>query len=263
MGFKPIGFDIEDGKSAYGIAVEEGFVGTKAAWLASLVGADGATGPQGPTGATGATGATGPQGPTGATGADGATGPQGPTGATGATGATGPQGPTGATGATGATGPQGPAGTVASYASVNTGNVNVTSPSYPGTPQALLSSVPAGTYRYRAFCYTDNGGNSPVKAKITGSNGFVSISGRATASKTMLLENLTSGSFLARTITSSSEAEINTAQANETKSNLDFDGVLKIAQTSNIGLAAAFATNNGGTSTAPAGCFGIILEKLP
>lgn len=68
------------GDSAYEVAVAEGFVGTKAQWLASLVG------PQGPQGETGATGATGPQGATGATG------PQGPTGATGATGPQGPQG---------------------------------------------------------------------------------------------------------------------------------------------------------------------------
>jgi hypothetical protein len=98
------------GDSAYEVAVDNGFVGTEAEWLASLVG---------PTGATGATGATGPQGdpgPTGATGATGAQGPKGdtgdvgPTGATGATGAQGPQGDTGPTGATGATGPAGPGG---------------------------------------------------------------------------------------------------------------------------------------------------------
>lgn len=101
------------GDSAYEVAVDNGFVGDEAAWLASLVG---------PTGATGATGATGPQGPqgdpgtTGATGATGPTGPQGdpgPQGAigpTGATGAQGPQGDPGPTGATGATGPVGPAG---------------------------------------------------------------------------------------------------------------------------------------------------------
>lgn len=43
------------GDSAYEIAVANGFVGTEAAWLASLEGA---------TGATGATGPTGPAGPT-------------------------------------------------------------------------------------------------------------------------------------------------------------------------------------------------------
>jgi len=48
-----------DGKSAYEVAVENGFVGNEAAWLASLVGDTGATGAQGATGATGATGANG------------------------------------------------------------------------------------------------------------------------------------------------------------------------------------------------------------
>lgn len=47
---------INAGKSAYGVAVDNGFTGTEAEWLASLVGADGTTG------ATGATGATGPSG---------------------------------------------------------------------------------------------------------------------------------------------------------------------------------------------------------
>lgn len=60
-----------NGKSAYEIAVDEGFVGDESAWLASLVGATGATGPQGPQGIQGETGATGPQGPQGATGAKG------------------------------------------------------------------------------------------------------------------------------------------------------------------------------------------------
>lgn len=41
------------GKSAYEVAVQNGFVGTAAQWLASLKGATGATGPQGPTGPAG------------------------------------------------------------------------------------------------------------------------------------------------------------------------------------------------------------------
>lgn len=76
-----------DGQSAYALAVQLGFTGSEADWIASLKGATGAQGPQGPTGPQGATGATGPQGPQGPTGA---------TGARGATGATGPQGPAGA-----------------------------------------------------------------------------------------------------------------------------------------------------------------------
>ena len=70
-----------DGQSAYALAVQLGYTGSEADWIASLKGAKGDKGD---------TGATGPQGPKGATGA---TGPQGPTGATGATG---PQGPAGA-----------------------------------------------------------------------------------------------------------------------------------------------------------------------
>ena len=48
-----------EGQSAYDIAVAGGFVGDQSAWLASLVGATGSQGIQGETGATGATGATG------------------------------------------------------------------------------------------------------------------------------------------------------------------------------------------------------------
>lgn len=48
-----------DGKSAYEVAVDNGFVGTEAEWLASL---EGPTGPTGPTGPKGDTGDTGPAG---------------------------------------------------------------------------------------------------------------------------------------------------------------------------------------------------------
>ncbi|MFI5475017.1 phage tail protein [Streptomyces cacaoi] len=56
------------GDSAYEVAVEAGFVGTVAQWLASLIG---------PTGARGATGANGAAGATGAQGSQGAQGPAG------------------------------------------------------------------------------------------------------------------------------------------------------------------------------------------
>lgn len=52
----------QDGKSAYELALSNGFVGSESEWLASLIG------PQGPKGEKGATGATGPQGPAGADG---------------------------------------------------------------------------------------------------------------------------------------------------------------------------------------------------
>lgn len=77
------------GPSAYEVAVANGFEGTEAEWLISLIGPQGPQGPEGP---------QGPQGPAGAAGA---------TGAPGATGAQGPQGPAGAPGADGADGAPG------------------------------------------------------------------------------------------------------------------------------------------------------------
>lgn len=71
------GDDGTDGLSAYQVAVNNGFVGSEAAWLTSLQGADGAQGPAGPKGDDGD---TGPQGPAGADGAAGAPGPGVPVG---------------------------------------------------------------------------------------------------------------------------------------------------------------------------------------
>ena len=65
------------GYSAYEVAVQEGFVGTKAEWLASL---HGATGPKGDQGVQGIQGPKGDAGATGPQGETGATGPQGPKG---------------------------------------------------------------------------------------------------------------------------------------------------------------------------------------
>lgn len=110
------------GLSAYQVAVANGFVGTQAAWLASLVGPKGNTGnagAQGPIGATGSQGPIGPQGNAGTNGAPGAAGAQGPQGepgidgndgAPGDDGATGPQGEPGPPGADGEDGAQGPQG---------------------------------------------------------------------------------------------------------------------------------------------------------
>ena len=55
----------KDGKSAYQIAVDNGFNGTEAEWLLSLKGETGAQGPKGETGAQGETGSQGPKGETG------------------------------------------------------------------------------------------------------------------------------------------------------------------------------------------------------
>jgi hypothetical protein len=104
-------------QDAYEIAVDEGFIGTRAEWLESLKGEPGEPGEPGPPGADstvpgppGPPGETGPAGPPGADstvpgppGPPGETGPAGPPGADstvpgppGPPGATGPAGPPGA-----------------------------------------------------------------------------------------------------------------------------------------------------------------------
>ncbi len=108
----PLPQDGVDGKSAYQIAVDGGFTGTEAQWLASL---QGATGPQGATGATGATGPAGADGTNGTDGVDGKSAYQiavdgGFTG-TEAQWLSSLQGSTGATGATGPAGADGTNGT--------------------------------------------------------------------------------------------------------------------------------------------------------
>ena len=60
----------QPGKSAYEIAVEQGFEGDEQAWLESLKGDKGDPGPQGPPGADGKDGADGEQGPPGPPGKD-------------------------------------------------------------------------------------------------------------------------------------------------------------------------------------------------
>lgn len=104
------------GDSAYDIAVDNGFVGSEAEWLISLIGPEGDPGPTGATGATGPAGPQGDPGPTGPTGPTGPEGPQGDPGLDGADGEPGPagedgvQGPPGEDGDPGPTGPPGPAG---------------------------------------------------------------------------------------------------------------------------------------------------------
>ena len=66
-----------DGKSAYDLAIENGFVGTEAQWIASLKGTKGDQGIQGETGETG------PRGEKGDTGADGTNGKDGTNGTNG------------------------------------------------------------------------------------------------------------------------------------------------------------------------------------
>ena len=79
----------QDGKSAFEVAVEQGFVGDENAWLESLKGEKGEAGPQGPAGEQGPQGEAGPAGEKGEKGDQGEVGPQGPEGPVG------PQGPQG------------------------------------------------------------------------------------------------------------------------------------------------------------------------
>jgi hypothetical protein len=73
------------GESAYETAVANGFVGTEAAWVASLRGPAGPAGPQGPQGVPGI-GSTGPAGPAGPQGIQGVKGDQGDVGPAGPAG---------------------------------------------------------------------------------------------------------------------------------------------------------------------------------
>lgn len=86
------GIDGQDGLSAYEIAVENGFTGTKNEWLSSLVGKDGKDGTDGLNGLDGVDGEQGPVGP------QGPIGPEGPMGSQGLQGIQGPQGENGKNG---------------------------------------------------------------------------------------------------------------------------------------------------------------------
>jgi len=92
------------GASAYEVGVDNGFVGTEAQWLASIVG------PQGPKGDTGNQGIQGPQGIKGDAGPKGDMGDIGPKGDQGIQGTQGPKGDIGLQGTQGIQGPQGSIG---------------------------------------------------------------------------------------------------------------------------------------------------------
>ena len=161
------GKDGADGKSAYQIAVDNGYLGTEQAWLASLKGDKGDTGEPGAAGEkgepgekgdTGAAGKDGRDGTDGAAGRDGVNGASayeiavqhgysgsetawleslhgadGAKGDTGATGAKGEKGDKGDPGATGAAGKDGAAGKSAYQIAVASG--------FDGTEQAWLASL--------------------------------------------------------------------------------------------------------------------------
>ena len=81
-----------DGKSAFEIAVEHGFVGTEAEWLESLNGADGKDGVTGKDGCDGRNGVDGLPGKDGKDGADGVAGHNGAEGKNGGDGINGSEG---------------------------------------------------------------------------------------------------------------------------------------------------------------------------
>lgn len=87
-----------DGKSAYEIALQNGFTGTEADWLASLKGQKGDTGAKGEPGAKGAPGEKGERGEKGETGETGEKGEKGDTGTPGKDGVNGTDGKDGADG---------------------------------------------------------------------------------------------------------------------------------------------------------------------
>lgn len=97
----------DPGLSAYAIAVENGFVGTAAAWIDSL---QGAQGPQGDRGLQGERGPQGDKGDTGEQGEQGIQGPKGDQGDPGDTGARGERGLQGLKGDQGDIGPKGDKG---------------------------------------------------------------------------------------------------------------------------------------------------------
>lgn len=98
------GVDGLDGKSAYDLAVDNGFEGDESEWLASL------KGEQGPKGEQGDIGPKGPQGPQGEIGPEGPQGPQGEKGDPGPRGEKGDIGPEGPQGPRGERGPKGDTG---------------------------------------------------------------------------------------------------------------------------------------------------------
>ena len=111
--------EIAVGKSAYDLAVENGFEGDINVWLEQLKGPQGEQGPQGIQGEQGPQGEVGPtgpkgdqgeQGPQGIQGIQGPKGEKGDQGEQGPQGEIGPQGPQGKTGLQGEQGLQGPIG---------------------------------------------------------------------------------------------------------------------------------------------------------
>ncbi len=165
-----------EGKSAYELAVMNGFVGTSIDFIASLKGVNGNTGAQGINGLTGSTGATGSQGLIGLTGATGLTGAVGSQGPQGASGTAGTNGSNGVDGAIGLTGPQGVIGLTGAIGSQgvigNTGLQGITGFTGATGGQGIQgASGTAGT----------NGATGPIGPQgdigNTGSQGVIGLTG--------------------------------------------------------------------------------------
>lgn len=137
-----------EGKSAYRVAVDNGFVGTEDEWLESLVG------PEGPRGRQGADGEPGPAGVTSAVvTVDNTTGTPSASATvedgmlsisfSGIKGETGAAGATGATGATGPQGEMGPAGVTSAVVTVDntTGTPSATATVNNGALSISLSGI--------------------------------------------------------------------------------------------------------------------------
>ena len=124
------------GKSAYQLAVDAGYVGSESEWLASLKGEKGDQGPKGEPGETGIQGPKGDPGEPGKQGPKGESGEQGIQGPKGYPGEPGKQGPKGESGEQGVQGPKGDPGKSAYQVAVDNGFV--------GTEDEWLASLKQG-----------------------------------------------------------------------------------------------------------------------
>ncbi len=183
----------EVGATNYQLAQQNGFQGTLAQWLATLVG------PKGPTGSLGPKGSAGPAGPVGSTnyqlaqqnGFQGTlaqwlaslVGPRGPVGASGS------QGPAGAKGSVGATGARGPVGATGSGGPAgSTGSVGATGPTGSQGPTGGLNDVwgisGSGTFGCFSSCSGDesitSGKTLPAGNYVIDANLDVTVSGTYT-----------------------------------------------------------------------------------
>jgi hypothetical protein len=156
----PQGRPGQDGKSAYQIAVDDGFVGTEEEWLESLKGQDGQDGAPGLPGQDGQDGAPGLPGQDGASGADGTPGEQGPQGHAGPQGEQGPPGPQGVPGMSGE---QGPPGAQGLPAQINPrGLWDADTADYQKYDYVIAQSTDGATHGYAYVSDTPGGASDPA-----------------------------------------------------------------------------------------------------